>query len=137
MWTMTAATAQPAFQVAVRGGTEQPFPYDNPVVGLAYHSLALELANAIAAMDTPYFKARVTDYLAARRTFKGLLKIQRTARGWHHPSPLASYVAADRAAQQLRHAWLRRSAARARVAAARRFADSPQSLRFASSAGYS
>ena len=74
MWTMTAAIAQPAFQVAVRGETDQPFPYDNPVVGLAYHSLALELANAIAAMGTPYFKARVTDYLAARRTFKGLLR---------------------------------------------------------------
>ena len=69
---MSAATAQP---FVVRGSTEdQSFPYDNPAVVVAYHSLALELANALAAIDTPYFKARVTDYLAARRTFKGLLK---------------------------------------------------------------
>lgn len=73
---MTAALAQPFTGAAVRGSIDdrQAFPYDNPVVGVAYHSLALELANALAAIDTPYFKARVTDYLAARRTFKGLLK---------------------------------------------------------------
>ena len=54
--------------------SDDSFPFDNPVVGVAFHSLTLELANAIAAIDTEYFKARVTDYLAARRTFKGLLK---------------------------------------------------------------
>lgn len=70
---MTAALAQPfAFRGSIAG--EDAFPYDNPIIGVAYHSLAQELANAIAAIDTPYFKARVTDYLAARRTFKGLLK---------------------------------------------------------------
>jgi hypothetical protein len=50
------------------------FPYDNPVVGIAYTSLTIELANALDAIGTPYFRARATDYLAARRTFKGLLK---------------------------------------------------------------
>lgn len=53
--------------------SDESFPYDNPVIAVAFHSLALELANAIAAIDSEYFKARVTDYLAARRTFKGLL----------------------------------------------------------------
>lgn len=74
---MTAALA-PRFTsydaVAQPSNDGDSFPYDNPVVGVAYHSLALELANAVAAIDTPYFKARVTDYMAARRTFKGLLK---------------------------------------------------------------
>jgi hypothetical protein len=69
---MTAATAHSI--AGVTAGDEQSFPYDNPAVGVAYHSLALELANAISAIGTPFFKARVTDYLAARRTFKGLLK---------------------------------------------------------------
>lgn len=54
--------------------TESSFPYDNPVVGIAYTSLAMELSNALAAIGTPYFRARVLDYLAARRTFKGLLR---------------------------------------------------------------
>jgi len=74
---MTAALASRlnAYEVVSRPGeSAESFPYDNPVVGVAFHSLALELGNAIAAIDTEYFKARVTDYLAARRTFKGLLK---------------------------------------------------------------
>jgi hypothetical protein len=53
---------------------EWSFPYDNPVVGIAYTSLTIELANALDAIGTPYFHARAMDYLAARRTFKGLLK---------------------------------------------------------------
>ena len=53
---------------------ERSFPYDNPVVGLAYTSLTIELANALDAIGTPYLRARATDYLAARRTFKGLLR---------------------------------------------------------------
>lgn len=64
--------AQPL--VTHRSPEDLSFPYDNPVIGVAYRSLALELSNALAAIDTPYFKARATDYLAARRTFKGLLK---------------------------------------------------------------
>ncbi len=55
-------------------GAEGSFPYDNTVIGIAYASLAIELANALDAIGTPYFRARATDYLAARRTFKGLLK---------------------------------------------------------------
>lgn len=50
------------------------FPYDNPVVGVAYTSLTIELANALDAIGTPYFRARAIDYLAARRAFKGLLR---------------------------------------------------------------
>lgn len=50
------------------------FPCDNLVVDVAYKSLALELANALDAIGTQYFHARATDYLAARRTFRGLLK---------------------------------------------------------------
>lgn len=53
---------------------ESSFPYDNPVLGIAYASLAIELANALDAIGTPYFRARAIDYLAARRTFKGLLR---------------------------------------------------------------
>lgn len=54
--------------------SDSSFPYENPVVGIAYTSLAIELANALDAIGTPYFRARVLDYLAARRTFRGLLK---------------------------------------------------------------
>ncbi len=60
--------------IAVAPCVEGPFPYDNPVVGIAYTSLTIELANALDAIGTPYFRARAIDYLAARRTFKGLLK---------------------------------------------------------------
>ncbi len=60
--------------IAVSWGTESPFPYDNPVVDIAYTSLAIELANALDAIGTPYLRARAVDYFAARRTFKGLLR---------------------------------------------------------------
>ena len=60
--------------IAAAPRAEAPFPYDNPVVGIAYTSLTIELANALDAIGTPYFRARATDYSAARRTFKGLLK---------------------------------------------------------------
>ncbi len=60
--------------LAVAPCAEESFPYDNPVVGVAYTSLTIELANALDAIGTPYFRARAIDYLAARRTFKGLLK---------------------------------------------------------------
>lgn len=60
--------------IAVAPRSEGSFPYDNPVVGVAYASLTIELANALNAIGTPYFGARAADYLAARRTFKGLLK---------------------------------------------------------------
>ena len=60
--------------IAVSRGTGSPFPYDNPVVGIAYTSLAIELANALDAIGTPYLRARAVDYFAARRTFKGLLR---------------------------------------------------------------
>ncbi len=60
--------------IAVAPCAEGSFPYDNPVVGIVYTSLTIELANALDAIGTPYFRARAIDYLAARRTFKGLLK---------------------------------------------------------------
>src|SRR5438270_1302671 len=60
--------------IAVVPRAECSFPYDNPVVAVAYTSLAIELANALDAIGTPYFRARAIDYLAARRTFKGLLR---------------------------------------------------------------
>ncbi len=60
--------------IAAAPRAEGSFPYDNPVVGIAYTSLTIELANALDAIGTPYFRARAIDYIAARRTFKGLLK---------------------------------------------------------------
>lgn len=60
--------------IALAARAEGSFPYDNPVVGIAYTSLTIELANALDAIGTQYFRARTIDYLAARRTFKGLLK---------------------------------------------------------------
>ena|SRR5581483_8343661 len=60
--------------IAVAQRTECSFPYDKPVVGVAFASLAIELANALDAIGTPYFRARAIDYVAARRTFKGLLR---------------------------------------------------------------
>lgn len=60
--------------IAVAPCVDGAFPYDNPVIGIVYTSLAIELANALDAIGTPYFRARASDYLAARRTFKGLLK---------------------------------------------------------------
>jgi hypothetical protein len=95
--------------IAVAPRADGSFPYDNPVVGIAYTSLTIELANALDAIGTPYFRARAIDYLAARRTFKGLLKrddfrhFETQCRQISNPALPAAFLVRQLLSASLRH----------------------------------
>jgi hypothetical protein len=52
-----------------------PFPYDNPTVDAAFADLSSRLADALEAMNSPAFAARVTAYEQARSAFMALLPV--------------------------------------------------------------